>query len=268
MTQRNARGRTVAVVQARLSSRRLPGKVLLPLEDRPMIVRQLERVCRAQGLDEVVVATSTDTEDDAIVDAVNALGIRVVRGPLDDVLSRFFEAIEETKADVLVRLTADCPLASPKVIDQIVQAFHSSQLDYLSNTLQPTYPDGLDVEVVTGEAIRKVATESDDAAEREHVTLGIYRRIDEFSLGNFVNPDGSDRSSLRWTVDNSADMEFVKQVYAELLPTNPEFDYPDILKVLDDYPHLQRTDRDSPRNAALQGLDTGAMKQQSGGDVE
>ena len=267
MTGRNSRGRTVAVVQARMSSRRLPGKVLLPLQGAPMIVRQLERVCRAQRLDEVAVATSTDASDDAIADAVSVLGIRVVRGPLDDVLARYVRSIDETDADVLVRLTADCPLISPMVIDQVVDEFHSSQWDYLSNTLRPTYPDGMDVEVATEQALRRVAAESKDAAEREHVTLGIYRRTEQFSLGNFVDPDGSDQSDLRWTVDNAGDMEFVQRIYAELLPGNPNFEYSDVLHLLADQPDLQRTEMDSPRNAALQGLDTGAMYQQGKGGV-
>lgn len=267
MTGHNSRGRTIAVVQARMSSRRLPGKVLQPLQGAPMIVRQLERVRRAQRLDEVVVATSTDVSDDVIADVVGTLGIRSLRGPLDDVLARYVRAIDEAHADVVVRLTADCPLISPSVIDQVVDAFHSSEWDYLSNTLQPTYPDGMDVEVTTAQALRQVAAESTDAAEREHVTLGIYRRSEQFSLGNYVDPDGNDRSNLRWTVDNAGDMEFVQRIYSELLPGNPKFDYSDVLNFLDSHPDLQRTEMDSPRNAALRGLNTGAMKQPGTGGV-
>jgi spore coat polysaccharide biosynthesis protein SpsF len=260
MTTRNARGRTVAIVQARATSRRLPGKVLLPVEGKPMLVRQLERVCRAESLDEVVVATSTDSTDDDIEAVADALGIRVVRGPLDDVLARYVLAADISDAEVAVRITADCPLISPSVMDQVVGTFHAAEFDYVSNTLTPTYPDGLDVEVTTAQVLWRVSELSDDEAEREHVTLGIYRRPEEFALGNFVDPSGFDHSSLRWTVDEAEDLEFVRSIYAHLYPVNPAFDYRDVLDLLKANPQLHRTVQDTPRNAALDGLDTGAIE--------
>lgn len=260
MTTKNVRGRTVAIVQARTTSSRLPGKVLLPVKGKPMLVRQLERVCRAESLDEVVVATSTDSTDDDIEAVADALGIRVVRGPLDDVLARYVLAADVTDAEVTVRITADCPLISPYVIDQVVGTFHFSDFDYVSNTLTPTYPDGLDVEVTTAQVLRRVSQLSDDKAEREHVTLGVYRRPEEFALGNFVDPSGFDRSTLRWTVDEAEDLEFVRTIYAHLYPVNPAFDYRDVLDLLKENPPLHRTVQDAPRNAALEGLNTGAME--------
>lgn len=251
------RGLTWAIVQARSTSTRLPGKVLLPLGGEPMVLRQLERIGRATALDGIVVATSDDPSDDDLAITLADAGYDYVRGPLDDVLGRFIVALDEYQPDVVVRLTADCPLISPAVIDLVVEHFHASTADYVSNTMQPTYPDGLDVEVTTESALREVAGVSTDAHEREHVTLGIYRQTDRFSIENFADPTGRDNSHLRWTVDNHDDFNFVMKVYQELLPA--EFEYEDVLALLAERPELTRTSADAPRNAALDGLDTGAM---------
>ena len=261
----SARGRTVAIVQARTSSSRFPGKVLASLEGEPMIIRQLERVARAGSLEQIVVATSDRAHDDELADLLVSRDFDVLRGPLDDVLRRFVLAIDTYQPDVVVRLTADCPLISPTVIDQVIDSFHASDGDYLSNTLQPTYPDGLDVEVVTAQALRDVDAETADQHEREHVTLGVYRRSDVFRVGNFPDPSGSDHSDLRWTVDSPDDLAFVKSVYRVLHRDNPAFDYADILAFLEANPELSRTAAASPRNAALDDLDTGAMQHQRGG---
>lgn len=252
------RGSTLAVVQARTSSARLQGKVLLPIEGTPMILRQLERVGRARLVDGIVVATSVDPSDDELSEILVDAGYDVVRGPLDDVLDRFIDVLDDYDAEVIVRLTGDCPLACPSVIDEVVQAFQSSEADYLSNTMVPSYPDGLDVEVMTREALTAIAAMSTDPAEREHVTLGIYRRPNSFVIENYVDPTGRDNSQLRWTVDNVDDLDFVATVYAAL--GNQVFDYADILEFLQQNPEAKRTNEDSPRNAALDGLDTGVMQ--------
>ena len=256
------RGTTLAIVQARTSSSRLPGKVLKPLGGEPMILRQLERIARANSLDQIVVATSDHETDDALAQLLQSHDIDVVRGPLDDVLRRFVLALDTHPADVVVRLTADCPLISPAVIDQVVEAFHASSADYLSNTMDPTYPDGLDVEVVTAQALRNVDEHTEDQHEREHVTLGVYRRTDRFAIANFRDPSGEDYSDLRWTVDTPDDLAFVEAVYRDLYPRKSSFEYADILKLVEATPELRRTAADSARNAALDGLDTGAMQHQ------
>lgn len=254
------RGSTLAIVQARMSSTRLPGKVLQDLEGQPMIIRQLERISRATSLDRIVVATSDHNDDDQLAALVQSHDIAVVRGPLDDVLARFVLAVDTHPADVVVRLTADCPLISPAVIDQVVESFHASDADYLSNTMDPTYPDGLDVEVVTAQALREVDRITTDPHEREHVTLGVYRRTDAFTIENLRDPSGADHSGLRWTVDTPDDLGFARGIYRHLLAHNPAFEYADVLELLDAHPELLRTDAHSARNAALDGLDTGAMK--------
>ena len=243
-----------------MTSSRLPGKVLADLEGAPMIVRQIERLRRANLLDGLVVATSTDPSDDPLVDVLASLPepVPVIRGSLDDVLDRFVAVIGEFQPAVVVRLTADCPLASPHVIDKVIAAYMESDADYVSNTMQPTYPDGLDVEVVDASVLLEVATESTDAAEHEHVTLGVYRRHDRYQVENVAGT--ADLSALRWTVDTPEDLAFVRRVYAELYPANPAFDVDDVLALLDREPGLSRTNADAVRNAALDGLDTGAMQ--------
>ena len=252
-----SRGRTLAIVQARTSSSRLPGKVLKPLAGVPMILRQLERVSRARTLDGVVAATSDDTSDDELAVLLTNAGYDIVRGPLEDVLARFTLALDVYQPDVVVRITADCPLISPAVIDLVVERFHATTADYVANTLRPTYPDGLDVEVVISQALREIAGTSTDKHEREHVTLGLYRSPEKFSVENVVDPSGNDNSRMRWTVDNPGDFAFVSSIYEHLYPHH--FDYDDILDLLKLHPELNRTDAIAPRNAALEGLDTGAM---------
>ena len=230
-----------------------------------MILRQLERMHRAQTLDLIVVATSDDPSDDDLAEIIIDAGYDVVRGPLDDVLARFIRVIDEYQPDVVVRMTADCPLISPGVIDDVVRAFDLSDADYVSNTMVPTYPDGLDVEVVSARVLREVARASTDPDEREHVTLGVYRRADQFVVTNVTDPIGDDHSNLRWTVDSADDFAFVSQVYEGLLAVNPTFEYSDVLEFLGRNPKLMRTNADAPRNAALDGLDTGVMRHHPAG---
>ena len=254
---------TIAILQARMTSTRMAGKVLAPLHGQPMIVRQLERLRRAATLDGIVVATSTDPSDDALVEALAKArpligDVPVVRGPLDDVLGRFVLAMQAHPGDAVVRLTADCPLASPEVIDRVVTAFHASGADYVSNTMKATYPDGLDVEVVRASVLAEVAAEATDPPEREHVTLGVYRRHDRYRIENVAGD--RDLSDLRWTVDTPEDHAFVADVYEALYPSDPAFDLDDILEWLQQHPERSRTVADGVRNAALTGLDTGAMQ--------
>ena len=248
---------TLAVLQARMSSSRLPGKVMLPLLGEAMVVRQVERIRRSRRIDGIVFATSTDSADDPLARLAGTLGIPVVRGPLDDVLARYVLAIEQHDPDVVVRLTADCPLTSPAVIDAVIEQFAARDVDYCSNTLTLTYPDGLDAEVVRSTVLLDVATISDDSAEREHVTLGVYRRPERYRLGNHAG--ARDLSLLRWTVDTPDDLAFVTYVYEALYPAKPDFDLVDVLALLEREPGRSRTTADEVRNAALVGLDTGAM---------
>lgn len=207
--------RTVAIVQARIGSTRLPGKVLLPLLGEPMLTRVMRRADRARTVDEVVLATTRRPEDDALVALAQAEGWPVERGSDTDVLARYIGAARSRRADVIVRITADCPLIDPDVIDRTVEAFRESDADYASNTLEPrTYPRGLDVEVIGRAALERADREDLDPAWREHVTPFIYRHPDRFRLVR-VAAD-RDSSEHRWSVDTPEDFELVQALYDAL----------------------------------------------------
>jgi spore coat polysaccharide biosynthesis protein SpsF len=177
-------GGTVAIVQARMTSTRLPGKVLRDVGGRPLLHYQLERLRQAASLDRIVVATTTNATDDVVVQFCTAAGFEVTRGPEHDVLERFALAVHRFAPDVVVRLTSDCPLLPGPLVDEAVRAFLAQGCDYLSNMLEPTYPYGLAVEAMRADALRTAAAEAVDPQEREHVTPFIYWRPRRFRLGS------------------------------------------------------------------------------------
>lgn len=206
----------LAILQARMSSTRLPGKVLMPLAGAPMIVRQIERVARARRIDRLVVATSLSPADDAIEKAARKEGIAVHRGSLHDVLARFIGALEEFgPADHVVRLTADCPLADPFVIDETIETHLETGADYSSNTPpHRTFPKGLDIEVMKAEVLRRAAAAASTPEEHEHVTWGIHQHPERYRLAFHSQP--VDEGEVRWTVDRPDDYAFMAAVYDAL----------------------------------------------------
>ena len=218
---------TVAILQARMSSTRLPGKVMKLLAGRPMVDRQLERLRRCTTLLRIVVATSTDASDDPLAKHLESQGVDVFRGSLNDVLGRYVGAARAFGATgQVVRLTADCPLTDPGVIDDCVSLHARTGADYVSNGREPTYPHGLDVEAFGMDVLEAAAREARDPYEREHVTPFIYRRPERFTLGALTQ--AKDESHLRWTVDTPEDFAFVERVYAALYPTKPDFTSDDV----------------------------------------
>ena len=201
----------ICVVQARMGSTRLPGKVLADLDGRPLLAFLLARLAPLK-VDHVVVATSTSGADDTVAEVAEDAGAAVVRGPEDDVLARFALVLERHPADAVIRLTADCPLTDPALVQHVADAWHDAGADYASNTLVRTFPDGLDVEVVAADALRAAATEATDPFEREHVTPFVYRRPDRFRLADVRHP--TDLSHLRWTVDTADDLDRVRRLVA------------------------------------------------------
>ena len=210
-----------------MSSTRLPGKVLMPIVRAPMIVRQIERVARARRIDKLVVATSDRPEDDAIEAAVRREGIAVHRGSLDNVLERFVGALDAHPADHVVRLTADCPLADPDVIDATIDLHLASGTDYASNSPEgAAFPKGLDVEVITAAGLRRAAAEADSQEAREHVTWDIWNTPDRWRLAWLSDAPG--QGEVRWTVDRPDDYAFVAAVYDALYPHNRTFTSDDV----------------------------------------
>lgn len=236
----------LAILQARTSSSRLPGKVLRPILGEPMLARQIERLRRSAHIDPLIVATSAEASDDPLAALCERLGVPCHRGSLNDVLDRFYQAARPLQPAHLIRLTGDCPLADPAVIDACIDYHLAGDYDYTTNALQPTFPDGLDVEVFRFKCLEEAWTEAALDSEREHVTPFIHRRPERYRIGHYRQAE--DLSWLRWTVDQPADFEVVESIYNALYPAKPDFDTADILAFLAAQPELARRNIDITRN--------------------
>jgi len=227
----------VAIIQARMGSTRLPGKVLLDIGEQTMLARVVNRVRRAKTVDAIVVATTTSERDDVIAEYARTLGVKTFRGDEDNVLSRYYLAASAYNASVVARITADCPLIEPEIIDKVVIAFldASPKADFASNTLDRSYPLGLDVEVASFAALERAWREADKAHQRIHVFPYIYENPDKFNLISVA--DGQDHSLMRWTVDTKEDLEFVRAVYKRL-GNNNGMSWREVLAVLGREPEL------------------------------
>ncbi len=229
-----------AILQARMSSRRFPGKVLADLHGRPMLARQIERVSRSARIDRLIVATSGEAADDAIAVLCAELGVACFRGALDDVLARFHAAACALSPcpEQVVRLTGDCPLADPALIDQLIAHHLGADADYSSNALERRFPDGLDAEVVRFTALEIAHCEAQLPSEREHVTPFLYQRPERFRIASLRGERAL--GALRWTVDEPADLKFVRRVFDALYPSNPAFRWLDVLELIEREPSLAR----------------------------
>jgi spore coat polysaccharide biosynthesis protein SpsF len=236
----------IGIIQARTDSTRLPGKVLKEIQGKPLILHVIERAQYAKLLNSIVLATTTRAVDTPLANLVQAQGIPVFRGECDDVLDRYYQAAIQFHADVIVRITGDCPLIDPHVIDQVVQVFLQHHYNYVTNTLQPTYPDGLDVEVFSYQVLAKAWKEATLASEREHVTAYIRNHPEKFTQHDVKNH--VDLSKYRWTVDNEEDLEFVRQIYSRLYAKEKIFYMEDILTLLQEHPELQELNAGIQRN--------------------
>lgn len=229
----------LAILQARMSSTRLPGKVLKRIVNRPMMGLQIDRLRRAVKIDRLVVATSVETTDDPIVSFCAAEHVDCYRGELIDVLSRYYGAAQAFgPANHIVRVTADCPLIDPQVVDECIALHLKTGADYTSNGVDRTYPDGLDVELMNNATLKAAFQMAEGKEEREHVTMYIYRHPECFRIAQLTQVPNL--SALRWTVDVLADFEFVTAVYEGLHSVNPAFSQTDVLDFLSKYPEIGR----------------------------
>jgi len=239
----------LAVLQARMGSSRLPGKVLMPILGEPMVFRQIERIRRCKQIDELVVATSTSAADDPLVAFCRDRGIKAGRGSENDVLSRFVHIARPYAPNAVVRLTGDCPLADPDVIDDVIALFISGGFAYVSNVEPATFPDGLDVEVIRWSALEQADKDAVLPSHREHVTPFVRTQPSIFPSG--CHTRSPDLSHLRWTVDEPADFAFVRRVYEALYPVNPNFATADILRLVESDPALGATNSGFERNEGM-----------------
>jgi spore coat polysaccharide biosynthesis protein SpsF len=232
----------VAILQARNGSQRLPGKVMMDILGKPMLWHIIKRLKKSKLTDEVVVATTTSKKDDLIVELAQSMHIGVFRGSEQDVLDRYYKTAVEYKADIIVRVTADCPLIDPRIIDKVIEYFLEGQYDYVTNTfiegdrIKLTFPDGLDTEVFSFKALEKAWKEAKTPLEREHATSYIWKNPTKFKLGAYQNNE--DLSTMRWTVDYELDLEFVRQIYEKLGAKGEIFYMEDIVELLRKNPRL------------------------------
>ncbi len=236
----------VTVIQARMTSTRFPGKVMKPLLGAPMILRQVERARNSALSRLLVIATSVEPSDDPLAELCRAEGLSCHRGSLEDVLGRFHGAASAHGATHAVRLTGDCPLTDPEVIDRVIRAHLDGGFDYTSNTQERTFPDGLDVEVCRIEALARAVVEARLPSEREHVTPYLYRHPETFRLGQVK--DREDHSNLRLTVDEPDDLALVEKIYQALYPAKHLFPLGDIIALLDAHPDWKLINSGHTRN--------------------
>jgi glutamate-1-semialdehyde 2,1-aminomutase/spore coat polysaccharide biosynthesis protein SpsF len=236
-TREAKEGPVVAIIQARMGSSRLPGKSLAEIEKRPMLWHVIHRVKRASLIDRVVVATSTSPADDAIEKMCRENDVPCYRGSEHDVLDRFYGAARGEKASQVVRITADCPLIDPEVIDRVVRRFQRGDLDYASNAMVRSYPDGLDTEIFSFSALERAWHEASRTSEREHVTP--YLRSDKFRTANVENNSAPFYQHYRWTVDEVEDLEFIRAVY-RALHDRESFGMKDVLELIEKTPGLDK----------------------------
>lgn len=242
--------KVLGILQARVGSSRLPGKVLMPILGTPMLRHQIDRVRRARSMDAFLVATSTDPDDDAIAALCAEADVDCFRGSLDDVLDRFYRAALPFQPQHVVRMTGDCPLIDPDVIDRLVAFYLAGDFDHAGNAVVPTFPDGLDAEVLRFAILEHAWRHASLPSQREHVTLFVHRSPDRFRVGSYQND--IDLSHLRWTVDEPEDFELIRRIYEALYPHNPAFTTADVLALLSRQPDLVDLNRGIRRNEGLE----------------
>lgn len=242
--------KTYAIIQARNGSSRLPGKVLFRILNKTILEYIAERVKRAATLDGVIVATTTQKEDDQIEVLMKSAGVKCYRGSTEDVLDRYYQAAKLFKVDPIVRITADCPLIDPKIIDSAVNSYFKSTADYCSNVLDVSFPDGQDVEVFSFKALEDSWQNAKMLSEREHVVPYIKKHPQRFKLVNFNNE--VDLSAKRWTLDERKDFEFIKTILEALYPVKPEFKMEDVLEFLKNNPRVEKINQGINRNEGYQ----------------
>lgn len=224
--------KVVAIIQARMGSTRLPGKILKKVNNKPILEYQIERLKRATKIDEIVIATTDKMLDDPVIELCNQLDIQYYRGSENDVLSRYYETAKEYCADTIVRLTSDCPIIDPNVVDEVIEVFLINSYDYVSNTLERSYPRGMDTEVFSMKVLEQAHKYAKKQYEREHVTPYIYLNPVKFNLYNIEYK--ANESVHRWTVDTEEDLFLIRKIIEKLYSSSKLFTMEDTLNLLEE----------------------------------
>lgn len=224
--------KVVATIEARMTSSRLPGKVLLPALGEPMLMHLVGRLRAVASIDAIVIATTTNASDEPIVAFAKAAGVDCYRGSEDDVLARVIGAGESAQAEVLVEITGDCPVIDPDLVEQTIRMFFNHTVQYASNSLVRSYPDGMDTQVMWFEALKSSASMTSDPLDREHVSRFICQHPELFSRVHLVAPPSLHWPELGLTLDEESDYKLLQQIIEELAPKNPLFSCLDMIQLL------------------------------------
>ena len=230
----------VAIVQARMNSTRLPGKVLLKVNNKPLLAYQLDRMANSKRIDKIIVATSELEVDDIIVDFCIDYGIEVYRGSESDVMGRYHDCAKKYLADVIIRVTADCPLIDPEIIDKVIEKFEQDKVDYCGNTVPPQtsqFPDGSDVEVFTMQALKKAHLEVNDIHFREHVTFQFWQDT-QYKISQMRQE--KDWSSYRFTVDYPEDFEVMRYLLNQIRSKKIFGSLQELIDIIDKNPDIKK----------------------------
>jgi len=237
----------VAIIQARVSSTRLPSKVFSEISGKPLIWHVVNRMKWSKKINKIILATTTNPKDDQLCSWAEKNNLKTIRGSESDVLSRFYKAANIYQAEVIVRVTSDDPFKDPRIIDSVIDLYKKNTLDFAYNNNPPTFPEGLDAEVFSFFALEKANRESIDPFEREHVTQYLYRHPEIFKQMNF--PYKEDLSAFRWTIDTIRDLEMAREVYKYLYKEGQIFLMSDILQLIRSKPYIKKINMKVERSA-------------------
>jgi spore coat polysaccharide biosynthesis protein SpsF len=226
--------KVIAIIQARMGSTRLPGKILKEVLGKPLLKYQIERIKKVKSIDQIVVATTNKEEDNQIVEFCIEQSLPYYRGSEEDVLERYFQTALQFNADIIVRLTSDCPIIDPNIIENVINYYMQNEFDYVSNTLKRTFPRGMDTEVFSFKVLKKAFIKADEPHFREHVTPYLYLNPNIFKLGSIESDFNN--SQYRLTVDTTEDFNLIQKIIKELYPDNGEFSLEEVIKWLKSNP--------------------------------
>jgi spore coat polysaccharide biosynthesis protein SpsF len=239
------KGKISIIIQARVDSKRLPNKILKEIIGKPMILHIINRLKKIKNIDQIILATTNKKEDDVIADIAKKNNIFIFRGDDNDVLKRFYDCAIHFEADPIIRITADCPLIDPSLVNEILNFYLNNNYDYVSNTIHPTYPDGLDTEIFSFSSLKNATKNATLPSEREHVTPYIKKHQTIFKSFNFQSTD--DLSHIRLTVDEKEDLKLIRQIYS-ILNSKVDFTLNDVLNLIQKKPELLQINSKFKRN--------------------